>query len=370
MTSTRLRIALGAAAVVAAAMVAGSAGAQPSSKGGKGQPAAPAAGAQPAAPAVGKGGEAKADSAKLQEAKQHMEAGAAFYNDPNGHKCEEAYREFKKAYELSGSLNALKAMGICALELERDGEAIERLEAYVAGKGDKIEASDKAQVESDLKALKAAVARVTLKSDRPSFRVTDVRTPSKGAPVTNDYAVEGEQTLGIHPGRHTFTATAEGAPPVTWTEEIANGGTLEHVFEFSKAGADKPADRPLPPPAMERPVPATVFVFGGLTVALAVPMTIFMVRASGKNSEFAEQNGKLPGPALEEMKSDVETANLIADVFLGATVASLAATGILYLTRPSVPAAGSAAGSGTGASWQLTPVVGRSGGGAALVGRF
>jgi hypothetical protein len=361
MVPSRSRIALGAAVLLAAAAVAGNAPAQPLPKG-KGQPAGASAG--DSAKGSGKGDPAaKADPAKLQEAKKHMEAGAAFYNDPNGHKCEEAYREFKMAYELSGSLNALKAMGICALELERDGEAIERLEAYLAGKGDKIEASDKAQIESDLKALKAGVARVKLRSDRPSFRVTDVRTPSKGAQVTNDYAVEGEQTLGIHPGRHTFTATSEGAPPVTWTVEIANGSEHEHVFEFAKA-ADKPPDRPATPPAMERPVPVTVFVFGGLTVALAVPTAILMVRASGKNSDYEAQNGTLPAAALEQQRSDVKGANLVADIFLGATVASLAATGVFYFTRPSRPA------STPGTGWQLTPVVGRSGGGAALVGTF
>ena len=52
----------------------GSSGAQPAPKGG-------------AAPAP-----AKPDKAQLAEAKKHMEAGAAFYNDPSGHKCEEAYR--------------------------------------------------------------------------------------------------------------------------------------------------------------------------------------------------------------------------------------------------------------------------------------
>jgi hypothetical protein len=335
----------GAAAVFAAAIAAsGSAAAQPASKGtDKGEPAS------------------KVDPAKLQEAKKHMEAGAAFYNDPNGHKCEEAYREFSKAYDLSGSLNALKAMGICALELERDGEAIERLEKYLADKGDKIEASDKAQVESDLKALKSAVARVTLKSDRPSFRVTDVRTPSKGSQITNDYAIEGEQTLGIHPGRHTFTATAEGAQALTWTAEIANGGAYTHTFEFSKA-AEKPPEPP-PPPVMTRPVPVTVYIFGGLTVALTVPTVIFMVRANGIHSDYKAQNGKLDAGALESMKSDVESANLIADIFLGASVASLAATGIFYFTRPERPA-------DKAGSVFVAPAVGRSGGGAFVVGQF
>jgi len=362
MIPSRSLVALGAAALLAASSVAGGAFAQPLSKG---KPAAGASGeAQPGSKGSGKADPApKVDPKKLQEAKQHMEAGAAFYNDPNGHKCEEAYREFEMAYALSGSLNALKAMGICALELERDGEAIERLEAYLAGKGEKIEASDKAQVESDLKALKAGVARVTLRSDRPSFRVTDVRTPSKGAVVTNDYAIEGEQTLGIHPGRHTFTATSEGAPALTWTVEIANGSAIEHVFDFAFAkAAEKPAETP--PPVMERPVPATVFIFGGLTVALAVPTAILMVRASGKNSDYASQNGKLPAAELEAQKAGVESANLLADIFLGGAVLSLAATGVFYFTRPSRPVPAAEAG------WQLTPVVGRAGGGAALVGTF
>src|SRR5581483_10837342 len=70
---------------------------------------------------------------QLAQARQHMQAGAAFYNDPSGkHKCEEAYREFKKAYLLSGSLNAVKGMAVCSLELERDGEAIKEYTQYLA----------------------------------------------------------------------------------------------------------------------------------------------------------------------------------------------------------------------------------------------
>ncbi|MEO5728898.1 MAG: hypothetical protein ABI134_17355, partial [Byssovorax sp.] len=91
--------------------------------------------APPAAFAQGKQHPAATDPAKLAEAKRHMQAGAAFYNDPSGHKCEEAIREFGKAYELSGSLNALKGQAVCNLELERDGEAIEQYTKYLAGKG-------------------------------------------------------------------------------------------------------------------------------------------------------------------------------------------------------------------------------------------
>jgi hypothetical protein len=54
---------------------------------------------------------------------------------------------------------------------------------------------------------------------------------------------------------------------------------------------------------------------------------------------------------------------LIADIFLGASVASLAATGIFYFTRPERPVE-------QVGGFYVAPSVGRTGGGALLVGRF
>jgi hypothetical protein len=310
-----------------------------------------------------------------------MEAGAAFYNDPSGHKCEEAYREFAKAYELSGSLNALKGMGVCALELERDGEAIDHFEKYMAGKGDKIDPAEKAQVESDLKALKAAVAWITLQSNRPGARITDTRTPSRGIAVTNRYVVGPEGLkVGIHPGAHTFVASADGAEDVTWRVDIANGGIYEHLFELEDAGAPQqqkpvaqaPAGPEQPPPqqqppgdvAMERPVPTSVYVFAGLTVACAVPMTIFMLKASSEKKEYDEKNnGTLPQGEIEDLRSQVTTSNLLADIFLGAAAVSLVTTGVLFFTRPSRPVQ-------EASSWVIAPAIGAEGGEVTIRGRF
>src|SRR6476659_9259610 len=55
------------------------------------------------------------------EARSHFFAGVALLQDPEGEKVEEAYREFKKAYEISGSPKILGNMGFCAMRLERDG---------------------------------------------------------------------------------------------------------------------------------------------------------------------------------------------------------------------------------------------------------
>jgi hypothetical protein len=340
------------------------------------------------------------DPAKLAQAKKHMEAGAAFYNDPSGHKCEEASREFRKAYELSGSLNALKAMGVCALELERDGEAIAHFEKFLEKLGDK-QHSDRAQVESDLKALRSAVAWVTVSTDRPNVRITDVRTPARGYPITNRYvgSVAG-QKIGVHPGQHTFTASGDGVPDLVWRVDITNGSSHTHSFDFDTgkpvtAEGFRSSDLPdggQPATHTERPIPITVWIFGGLTAALAVPTVIFMVSASGTASDFDEQNGRADEQTLEDLRSDVQTSNLVADIFLGATAASAAATLVFYFTRPEVqvqtgkatstrgarggPRAGAtrrqdgAEASGRWRGVSLKPSFGPSGGGAMLTGRF
>jgi len=319
----------------------------------------------------------KPDAATLEEAKKHMKAGAAFYNDPSGHKCEEALREFSKAYELSGSLNALKGMAVCNLELERDGDAIEQYTTYLEGKakekGKKFDPAEKKQVENDLAALKAAVATVKLTVNRPDVQLTDVRTPSKGFPITNRYTIPQDgKSLGIHPGAHTFTASTEGYPDLVWNAEISNGGQYEHSFEFEAPKPQEPdksedakptvPEGPAEPPS--RPVPATVWIFGGLTLALTAPTAIFMVRAGGLNDDYKARNGNAPAAELEQMRSDVQTANLIADIFLGATVASAVATTVFFITRPTKPAQPAAG------SFAVAPTVGRTGGGAVLVGSF
>jgi hypothetical protein len=173
-------------------------------------------------------------------------------------------------------------------------------------------------------------------------RVTDVRTPSKGFPIRNTYALpdSGEKQLGIHPGQHVFTASLDGYPDQVWKVEIANGGTFTHVFSFQKQDAP-PIVAPPPttaPVAMTRPVPASVWAMTGVTGALGIAWGALAIRAKLLNGDYAAANGKRPVTELETMRSGVKTANVVADVFLGAAVASLGTTAILYFTRPSKPA--------------------------------
>jgi hypothetical protein len=275
---------------------------------------------------------------KVAEAKKHMEAGAAFFNDPAGHKCEEAFVEFEKAYELVGSLNALKGMAFCAMFLERDGEAIELYETLLERKGAQIDRADKQQINSDLKALRAAVAVVTLKTDGASVMVVDTRTPAKGYPITNRYKIEENQLqLGVHPGAHEFKASIDGKPEQVWRVEMKNGEAYSHDFNFGTK-EEKPVEVVKPvvvPEKPSRPVPKSVFIVGGVTVVVGIAGGVVGGLAKGARDEFEAANGQEPDKAkLEQMRSKVVTMNLVADISFGLAAAGAATTLVLFLKRP------------------------------------
>ncbi len=319
-----------------------------------------------------------------EEALKHYRAGTAFYRDPSGPRCEEALPEFRQAYELSGSLNALRNMGICSMLLELDGDAIGYFERFIDKKGENIEEDEKTQVTRDLTALKSAVAWVTLSSDRPAADLLDERTPSRGALVRNSYKVGlANKRFGIHPGRHTFTATAEGFDKQTWTIELKNGGSYNHEFVFDKnapvtADGMKPGElgggsAPQPGGSGDsadeggnRPVPAYVWIAGGVTIASAATMGVMMGLAASKKSTYdSEIRGIMPLAEQESAKSDVETFNLLSDVFIGVTAAGAVTTLVLLLTRPTVPD-DEAAAAGYGVDWTLAPAVGPQGNGGVM----
>ena len=327
--------------------------------------------------------------AQIAEAKKHMQAGAAFYNDQSGHKCEEASREFAKAYELSGSLNALKGMATCNLELERDGEAIEQYTRFQEAKGAAIDAGDKKQIDTDLNALKAVVARITFNVDVPGARLADTRQPSRGFPITNRYPLDAPgRKLGIHPGQHTFTVSVEGQPDQTWTTEIANGGTYEHTFKFTKDAPAPVAVLPpvvAPPPKLDappeeppkdakdandvkgrRPLLIAASVFTGVTVAAAVPWVIFMLDAKSKNTAYQAANHHETATQLTALQSGVKSANLNADILMGVTAASaITMTGLWVGYAVKKAPASAATGLVT-----IAPTAGPSGAGAVVVGAF
>lgn len=185
-------------------------------------PSAAATGAQPAPttgaqPAAGAAQAPKGDPAGIsEEARRHFAAGVSLLQDPEGEKVEEAYREFRTAYDVSGSPKILGNMGFCAMRLERDGEAIDAYSRYLRDVPN-IDADERAQIVRDLQTLTVGVARLTIEVDKPGVRLIDVRIPVRGERVTNTYGpINGKLEIGVRPGHHVITAKLNDYEDATW----------------------------------------------------------------------------------------------------------------------------------------------------------
>jgi hypothetical protein len=332
----------------------------------------------------------------MAEARKHMDAGVRFMQDPAGPRWDEAYDAFKKAWKLSGSINALLNLAITAQKLELDGEAIDYYEKLLAEEK-KLDWRDRKQIKNDLKVLTASVVHLKVKVNVP-VRLIDVRTPRQGKPLRNVYNLEaGEHELGIHPGDHRFTATADGKVDQTWTTVLQNAAKVEHVFEMQ----DVPPPPPLPVMVKtvlvekeaeaeeSRPVPLYVLAPGLLTLAAGGVMGTFMVLSTLKADELEEARGVKTVEEQRELRDELVTYNLVADIGIGVTAAGAVTTLVLILTRPTVAADGGDVTSEEpsspdakppaskkkqamrfGIDWLVAPSATPAGGGATFVTRF
>jgi hypothetical protein len=320
--------------------------------------------------------------ADIDQAKKHMASGVSFMQDPDGARYEEAYGEFRRAYELSGSMNALQNLGICAMHLELDGEAIEYFGIVLDKKGDDLDPADKTQLETDLGRLKSTVAWVTVTSDRPGTVVVDTRTPQRGDAIRNRYDVGLQQKrLGIHPGNHKLVATADGFPDQTWSTEIKPGQSYNHEFVFEKGGPvtaegftekDMTGEEPKPDEEPEADtggggMPAYPFVVMGITLASGVVWGILAgVSASKKSTYDDEIFGRAPLDEQQSAADELKGINLGADITLGLTGALAVTTIILFVTAPTGEPEPEPEEAG-GSRLRVLPLVDPKGGGGAVV---
>lgn len=285
----------------------------------------------------------KTSAGVSDEARQHFNAGVALLRDPDGARYEEAYREFKVAYDISGSWKVLGNLGLTAMKLERDGEAIQAFERYLAEGKKEIDAAERADIERDLATLKSSAVTVTLRFVPSDAAVTDERTPVQGAPVRNRYQSQGGAlTLLVRPGHHVITAVTSGKPPLVFEFDAEPGTAQQHEFNFDQAppaaGPQPPAPAPTAPPpstaaGVERPVPTGVWIGLTATGAFAVGAGVTGVLALGKKSDFEKVNGHDPDQA-KKLHDQTKTLNLVTDVLIGAAVVSAGVTTYLYLKRP------------------------------------
>jgi hypothetical protein len=276
-----------------------------------------------------------ADVPISEEARTHFAAGVALLQDPKAPRYEEAYREFKAAYAASPSYKILGNLGLSAMKIERDAEAIEAYEKYLKEAGPELTQPEREQAQRDLLTLKTGVVTVTVSSDPPGASIEDVRTPIEGNDIKNAYGQATQPlTLGVRRGHHVITARMEGYVDQRWEFE-ASGTTLPpHVFSMVKPVVTVSSSET----TASRPMPTAAYVSGGLTLGLATAGLVFGIAAVSAHNDFnSVNNGPNPNPSQAQSdKNRGQTFNIVADSCFGAAILGAALTTYFVLARPTV----------------------------------
>jgi hypothetical protein len=172
---------------------------------------------------------------------------------------QDAYYQFQLAYRESGqSWKVLGNLGLCALKLERDQEAVGFYEQYLKKGGSEIAAEERAAIEQDLLLLKGNLATLRLSSPVQDLKIVDRRAGSS-APAQSYSLKAGALELELRAGNHTITATS-GDKRLTWEVVLEPKMVTEHNFDFDAPVAPlTPASAPPSAPAADaatKPAPA------------------------------------------------------------------------------------------------------------------
>lgn len=257
----------------------------------------------------------------------------------------EAYRAFAAAYDDSPSWKILGNLGIAAMKLERDGEAIEAFQQYVREGKPTLDAESIEQFESDLKTLQSSVAWVTLSVPAEAEQIIDRRTSTRGEIIENAYPVRVNKVrLGVRSGLHEFELVMKDGRRAKWSADLAAGSRQEHEFtnaafvaENSEGTAPSPGATSPEDGGSTRPLTTGVYVGLATTGAFAVGATVTGILALGQKSKFDDSNDGTQFDTAESAQKSAQTLGLVTDILWGATALSAGVTTYLFFTRPEAP---------------------------------
>lgn len=287
---------------------------------------------------------ARAQDAEISDsARTHFQAGVNFMQDPDGARYEEAYREFTAAYQASPSWKILGNLGITAMKLERDGEAIAAFEKYLAGGAASLAPDEKEQFQRDLATLKAGVVQLGIDVSLPGAVILDERVPVTGSTVRNQYTPTDKHVdIGVRAGHHKLTAKLAGYEDAVWEVDAVSGVAQRHAFVLKKPSPISPGGGGAAAANTDRPTPTGVYIGLAATGVFAVGAGVTGALALGRKSKFDDANDGLHVAKAKDLHDGVKTFNLVTDVLIGAAVVSAGLTTYLYLSHPSAatPTAG------------------------------
>jgi hypothetical protein len=284
-----------------------------------------------------------AEDAISEEAKLYFRNGVDLIQatPPN---YQDAYYQFKLAFDKSKSWKVLGNLGLCALKLERDGEALQFYTEYLKGGGNDIDPDERAALEREMLLINGNTAMVDVSASIPDVDVTDVRAGSAVPPQS--YKIQGDVlSLRLRAGTHTLSAFAPDGKTLTWQVALQPGRKVVYRFDFSTTPAavgaapppPTPGTPPVSAPTAEQPTSSgsplrTVgFITAGVGGAAVIGGVITGLMAKGKESEALDQcSGNNCEPAAEESFDSAASLATVTNVLLiGGGVLAAAGVGLI-----------------------------------------
>jgi hypothetical protein len=196
--------------------------------------------------------------ASQEAAKRYFQNGVELITaaQPN---YQDAYYQFQLAYQESAkSWKVLGNLGLCALKLERDQEAVSYYEQYLKKGGKEIAPEERSAIEQDLLLLKGNLATIRITSQVQDLKVIDKRAGSQ-APAQSYSLENGALELQLRAGNHNLSATSENKR-LNWDVVLEPKQVVAHEFDFNEPPPPPPAPvaaAPAPAPASDRPPQGT-----------------------------------------------------------------------------------------------------------------
>lgn len=273
-------------------------------------------------------------TAGIEEARLHFSNGVELLqvSPPN---YQDAFRQFELAYEKSGhSWKVLGNLGLCALKLERDGEALAFYEQYLKEGGEEIEPSERSAIERDLLLVKGNMVTLELSSALAKTSVTVSRKGSSAPAQSYEIGAEGA-VLGLRSGELTVTAEAEEKTEA-WTVTLGPEERRSHAFSFAPEKAPVET-QPVPPPAVPPPEESRArpsglrtagYVTGGVGLLAVVGGVVSGIVAKSSESSASEKciGTVCPEGVEADFQSAADMATLANVLFISGGV--LTATGV------------------------------------------
>ncbi|HEY5957713.1 MAG TPA: hypothetical protein VIV60_14215 [Polyangiaceae bacterium] len=321
-------------------------------------------------------------------AQRHFDAGLLYIDDPSGAKWDEALKAFRAAYALSPTWKLMNNIGLCALNLERDGEAIEAYQLYLNNGGEKgLTAKERKQIENDVAMLSASLVTVTIDVEPRDALLVDERRTAQGKLVINEYPITGGRiSVGIHPGVHQLAITAAGygkfettlvTQPATshrlevklheGRTEVTESPNLQESSAAVRQTSVTPApsgSQMAPAARGERHLPTAFYLSLAGTGVFAVAATATGLVTASKASDFDDSRDR---SERHRIANSGKTYSLMADIGIGAALLCAGATTYFYFAGREEHAAPSARNRAT---LNLLPLLQPQAAGVAVAGRY